>query len=151
VAGKQDQAKSPGKPWPSLIGMIAELVAAGDASMAPELFGMIAETLRARLDPDDAIVVATWFDRMAAGEAPAAVLLPRSGGRPKGATKARKPMPDGRIPDDLDIAWIVHTNLCRNKAGVVYKGVAKAFGMTAGRVRNIYSEHRAELEKLHEN
>lgn len=137
------------------ITMLAEAVAEGQRDAGPMLFGTVAARVRARLDPADADVVAGWFDRLASGEDPAEIFMTNRGGRPKGRTDQRKLMPDGREPDDWDIAFIVHQNMKRRlgmeprpKATLIYKGVAKAFGMDDRTVSNIYSRCKKDLPDL---
>ena len=112
-------------------------------------YRIIAERAKTRvLDPDEAQIVADWFDRLGAGEDPAKV-SPKFGGRPKGKTAERTPMPDGRIPDDYDVAWVVKQNLERGiKPGDVYAGVARAFGMNKTNVRNIWVRLKGEIASL---
>lgn len=151
MSRKPKTEQGPGQPGPaSLLELFAMRVAAGDRDTAPILFRAVAEVLRSRLRPEDAAVVATWFDRMAAGESPTDVLTPSRAGRPKGKTSDRGPMANGRIPDDIDVAWIVRQNLAIAqetgvRPGVVYAGVAKALKMSTGTVRNIYSRLKDEL------
>lgn len=136
----KDQSKT-------LIEMIAARVKAGDRESAPLLFRMVAERIRSRLDPGESDVVAEWFDRLAAGDEPKSVFWLDLAGRPRGKTRARKPMTYGRIPDDIDIAWIVRQNIGKAPKSEIYAGVAKAFGMKAGTVRNIYAKNKALLAK----
>lgn len=130
---------------PSLIELIATRVASGDADAAKMLFGMVAESIRSRLDPADSKIVAAWFDRLANGEKPAHVFKAKVG-RPRNKHNKRRPMGSGRIPDDLHVAWLVHQNVIRHcKPSVACRGVAKALGMNDGTVRNIYNKLKNEL------
>jgi hypothetical protein len=137
-----------------LIEIIAERVEqAGGHELAPKLYRMVSERIRARLDPDEAAVVAAWFDRLAAGEDPRKVFATNSRGR-------KKKGKDG--PDDYDIAWIVHLAI---EHGVeptnVYREVAKRITVTGKHgerkpmdhrtVANIYSRLKAEITRLHKN
>lgn len=110
------------------------------------LFRVVAERIRSRLSPDDARIVAVWFERMANGEDPSSVLAPKRAGRPKGSTNKRGLMPDGSVPDDIDVAWIVRQNRDQGvKAGVVYAKVGRALGIPSGTVRNIYRRNKDKL------
>jgi len=113
-----------------MIRVFAEMAAKGDDEAAKKLYRMVSERIRARMLPEDADVIAGWFDRLAAGESPARVFPAKSAGRPKKAGI-----------DDIDIAWIVRQNLQRGlQPGEVYRGVGKAHGLGWRTVANIYSK-----------
>src|SRR5688572_344183 len=99
----------------------AEVQKPGGHRAAPILYRMVAEDVRARFNPEDAAVVAAWFERLAAGEDPRKVFVTKSrGGRPRKEEKA--------AANDYDIAWIVHLAIKRQvaKPAEVYKRVGKA-------------------------
>ena len=150
AADEHREAVTP--PQPGVIRMLAESSRA-DPAVLPYLFRLLAQEVRSRvLQVDDADLIAGWFDRIAAGESPADVLPHKPPGRPRKVTAPRKPMGDGRIPDDYDVAHIVHQNVSAGmKRSEVCRKVAKALGMREGTVRNIYSRLRTEMKILHRN
>jgi hypothetical protein len=103
-----------------------------DPAEARKLYGHVADLVRSRLAPEDAAIVAPWFDRLATGEALERVFpSQKKRGRPKDATRL----------DDIDIAWICrqHIDARTLKPREVYAGVAKAHRLQPATVANIYS------------
>jgi hypothetical protein len=119
---------------------------ADDRESQLHLYRVVAETLRSRLDPDDALIVASWFDRLAAGANPKAV-FPAPKGRKRGSTTKRGPMADGRIPDDIDVTWLVRQAKERHNltAAEASRKVAEALKMDPRTVQNIYTRDRDKL------
>lgn len=110
-----------------------------DGANAPVLWGAVAETIRARLDPIDADIVAGFFDRLARGDDPRVVFQTDKGGH------RRKT--EG---DPLDIAWRVHfAKHAHIDEQIAFKRIAKAEGLKVDTVRRYYDKHRVEIESLH--
>jgi hypothetical protein len=136
----------------SFLRIIAEYVEQpGGHELAPKLYRMVAEHIRARLDPDESALVAGWFDRLAAGADPQEVFVTKSkGGRKKKGA-----------PDNYDIAWIVHLAIANGvKPAEAYRKVSEHVTVTAHgqtkkmserTVANIYSRLKAEISELHKN
>lgn len=97
------------------------------------------------LSESEAEVIAQLLERIANGEDPAKALGFKKAGRPRAANKQRKPMANGEIPDDYDIAWIVRQHTDGRTAEEIYRGVGKAFGLEWTSVRNIYSKLKGRL------
>lgn len=129
--------------------LIKLLLEQHDEELSRKAYRIVAQRVKTRcLDHDEAEIIAAWFERLGAGEDPKDV-FPKFAGRPKGKTKDRKPLADGRMPDDYDVAWIVKQNIERGmKPADVKKAVAKALGMDARTVGNIYSKLKPEIDKL---
>jgi hypothetical protein len=127
-----------------MISLYAKL-ACTNSDAAKMLYRLVSERVRSRLSPEDAAVIAAWFDRLAKGE-DARTVFPRTSrrrGRPRGSrsypvgpTRVERP----RV-DDIDIAWMVRQRLETGnpKPGQVYAEIAKALRMKARNVANIYA------------
>lgn len=122
-----------------MIPIFAKLASAGDMEAAAKLYAMVASRIRSRLAPEDAAIVAAWFDQLAKGETPDKVFPRKRPGRPKNTTNTAR-------PDDFDIANIVRQSLAAGlKPAEVYKGVAKAHRMKPRTVANIYGRLKSQL------
>lgn len=105
------------------------------------LFRAVAERVRScMLDPDEAAVIATWFDRLAAGDDARKVFFNETRGRPKGATGMKVVRgQEVRLPDHLDLAWSMRRAIAAGHAGdTVFAHVAKLYGVQPDTVRDIY-------------
>lgn len=112
------------------------------------LFGAVADSIRScRLDPDEADVIAKWFERMRDGEKPADVLLGERRGRRKGATGGKFIKGETvHLPDHVDLTWRMRQAIAFGHAPeVVFNSIAEMYGVTAAHVAEIYATHVGTL------
>jgi hypothetical protein len=121
------------------IGIFAKL-ARKDPRFRKVLYELVAQRIRSRaLDPGEAQVIATWFDRLARGEKGARVFPEKKIGRPPRARKSGH--------DDVEIALMAKYFLIAERMPPrdVWRKLGKAEELTPASVRNIYLKHRKTL------
>jgi hypothetical protein len=114
---------------------------------AKDFFELVSRRLRSgELAPDEAEIIAGWFDCLAQGKT-AKQIFSSKGGRPRGTTSKRKAAPNGKVPDDVDIAWIVRRmyGLTPMTWKEVEDEVGKRFGLDPENVKGIYKKYKKEL------
>lgn len=133
----------------SVIEIVRDRVVRGNIEDAEFLCRMAAQIVRKRvLSESEAEVIAQLLEKIADGDDPAKALGVKPVGRPRKKNGQRKPMANGDIPDDIDVAWIVRQHILEKdgrKKSDIYKGVAKAFGMDERSVQRIYLKRKVDL------
>lgn len=106
------------------------------------LFRAVAERIRTcMLDPDEAALIAKWFDRLAAGEDSTKILWGETRGRPKRSTGGKFIGGEVvRLPDHVDLCWTIRQAIARGNADdVVFGEVAELYGVTSGHIAKLYA------------
>lgn len=104
------------------------------------LFGAVAERIRScMLDPAEAAFIASWFERLAAGDDPKKVFLGETRGRKKGSTGAKFVRgTEVRLPDHADLCWSMRRAMAQHEPDAVFAAVAKVYSATPEYVRDVW-------------
>lgn len=109
-------------------------------------FDIVAERIRARLEPAEASVVASLFERMRNGEAPSRVFRRRPGRKPGTTNRKHIKGKEVSLPDPFDLCWKVRQLIrAGNEPSSVFASVARQYQRNPEYIRDLY---KATLPKL---